>query len=252
MDEKKTRIYPPKADALKGFCVALEGNGRALETLKSMLLSSGCDILTENIGETITLSPSDDGLKLYMYDEGGNWFDDSHIEAFIALIYFLSGGKKLAAESSSPAVLEQLAAEFGGRVMRIGRDLGAKGLFLSQNILCDAYSKAFFICSFLNKTGNTARELSRLIPEFSLVSRDISLAHSRYEIISAIENENDGLHKENLGVLRVCADGGWISISPSCMKGALRITGEGMTEEIASELCGNFVERAKRLDRVNN
>lgn len=236
-----------KRGTLEGFSVAVDGKSLSAEVLKHALSLSGCNISQQSSG-ILTLSVSSDGSRLRIRDEEARWHDDGHVDALLALIYFLSGERELAVSATAPSVVEQLASEFDGRIVRIGRDHGARETFLTQGVLTDAVSSAVFLCSYLFKSGKTVCELSRRLPAFTLISREITVNSDRRKILSRLADSGDGLHKEDTGELRVCADGGWVNISPARSKNSLRITGEGMSEEIASELCNLFIERTRLID----
>ncbi|MBQ5777469.1 MAG: hypothetical protein IIV97_01490, partial [Oscillospiraceae bacterium] len=195
-----------------------------------------------------TFSVSSDGLSLQLRDEKGRWFDSAHTTALVALLSFESGKSQLAVPPDSPSVLEQIAAEYNGKILRIGRDHGARELFLSQNILCDAFGCAIFISSELSKRKSPLSSLMNLIPDFTLISREISVSGDRSQLLLRLSDMCEGFHRENSGSLRVCADGGWVNILPARKRRFLKITGEGMNEEIASELCNIFVEKTIKAD----
>lgn len=237
-----------KRGSLDGFPVAVDGKSPAAEVLRYVLTASGCETTVPRRG-VVVLAVSDDGEKLSIRDEDEHWYDDGHAVALLSLVHFLTGERELAVAATAPSVIEQIASEFDGRIMRIGRDYGAREIFFSQRVLTDAASSAVFLCTFLAESGTTVNELNDRLPPFTLISREISVAGDRRQILSRLAEDSDGLHKENTGELRVCADGGWVSISPARSKSALRITGEGMNEEIASELCDLYIEKTRFLDK---
>ena len=230
------------------FPVSVEPRNRASSILKSILKAVGCRIVPPT-KDVLSLSSSDDGTRLFVCDETERFYDDGHILALLALIYFGSGENALAVPFSAPSVMEQIAAENDGRILRINRDPGARELFAEQKLLSDAASGALFLCHYLSETGVRACELFDKLPSFTLVSREVSVNRSRRAVLSYLAEVDDGMHKEKTDGLRICADGGWINIAPSHSKSALRITGEGMSEEIASELCNLFVEKTRFIDK---
>lgn len=232
---------------LRGLRISVDGKGRSAETLRRALFLSGA-VLTSSSENVPVLSVSQDGMLLQLRDEGFLWHDSAHAQAILAFIHFLSGGRELAVFPFTPGIIEQIAGEFGGQILRIGRDDRARDVFVSQNSFRDALEGGMLLCSYLAETGEALSSLSVNIPDFTLISREISLKGDRGNVLNALAKTPDGLHKESVGCLRICADGGWVSISPSRSRSSLRITGEGMSEEIASELCNLFVEKARALD----
>ena len=236
---------------LDGFAVSVFGKSAAAEGLRYALDASGARVIPPKHG-VVAFSVSDDGEKLCIRDEDERWHDDGHTIALLSLIHFSTGEQELAVPTSAPSALEQIAAEFDGRILRIGRDSGAREIFVSQNVLTDAASSAVFLCAFLLQTGDDVRRLMRQLPSFTLVSREVTVAGNRREILSHLADGISGTHKENTGELRVCADGGWVSISPARSKSALRVTGESINEEIASELCNLYIEKARAVDKTSH
>ncbi len=250
-DKERNAKSKSRKDISGDFTVAVEGHFITSNLMRHVLLSAGCAITNPKSG-ILTFSVSRDGLQLRVCDEGGEWYDDGHVTALLALVFFLSGGEKLAVPVSAPGALEQIAYEYGGVILREGRDADAKELFLSQEIFCNAFSSALFLCNFLSSEKTSVRHIARYLPDFTMLSREIALTHDRQDIMRKLSERNDGLHKEKSDNLRICADGGWVSISPACSRRALRITGEGMSEEIASELCNLFIEHAREIDSEEN
>ena len=232
---------------LGGMRLSVEGKSKSSEILRSCLRRSGA-VLVSSAERVPVFSVSEDGMSLQFRDEKSEWYDAGHAQAILAFLHFLSGSRELAVFPSAPAISEQIADDFGGRVLRIGRDDGARDTFITHNSFHDAISAVLFICSYLKNRKKTLSEISVNIPSFTLISREVNLNKDRKAILDAIAKSRDGLHKEQAGCLRVCADGGWVSISPSRSKSSLRITGEGVSEEIASELCNLFVEKALTFD----
>jgi len=233
--------------ALHGFSIAVNDGNPVADILKYALTLSGCKIVKPRRG-TATLAVSADGEKLRITDEKERAYDDGHVSALLALTHFLDGGQALSVSPSAPSALEQIASEFGGRIMRIGRDHGAREVFINQGMLTNAVSAAVFLCLYLYNENITVSELAMKLPVFTLVSREISLNSDRKMILDYLAENRDGLHKENTGELRVCADGGWINIAPTRSRSSLRVTGEAMNEEIASELCDLYIDKARFLD----
>lgn len=229
------------------FSVSVLGKSLSAQILKNVLSLSGFDV-APNLSGKIAFSVSSDGMKLSVRDEKELWHDEMHTDALLALIHFLSGKNSLAVEYDAPGILEQIASEFNGRILRIGRDHGARETFLTQSVLCDAFEGAVALCCYLSENDAQLSELAKRLPDFTLISRVVNLRSDRKRVMRELSDTPDGLHKESSGTLRVCTDGGWVNIRPSQLKYALHITGEAANEEIASELCNLFVEKARSFD----
>ncbi len=236
-----------KISNTSSFAAAVAGDFASATLLRHILASEGIFVTSPKSG-VLTLRISRDGKRLELCDEVGLWHDSGHTSALIALCFFLSGGRELAVREDAPGALEHIAAEYSAKILRIGRDDAAEALFIKQGIISDAFCASLFLCNFLSNERTSVRRISHLIPEFTIVSREIPLVRNRREILRELSAYAEGMHKEGRDYLRVCTDAGWISISPAKSRLSLRVTGEGMSEEIANELCDIFIERAHEID----
>lgn len=233
---------------LSGFRISVMGSSPASTSLCKILEASGCEIIPPERG-TCALKVSDDGMRLYMRDEKENWHDDAHTSA-ICVLAFLSGkNKEIAVLPDSPGIFEQIAENLGGKVLRIGRASSAKEIYLTQDIFSSAAANALLILEHMHKEKKTLKMLISELPDFILISRELSLRGDRKRLLENIEKACADMYSESGSFLRICADGGWVNLCPTRSSSRLRITGEGMNEEIASELCNLFVEKADTLDK---
>ncbi len=236
-----------KRGALSHFKVAVSGTSSAVQTLKSVISSCGGEVINPKHG-ICELSVSDDGMRLFLRDENGRWYDDAHVSAACVFLHFASGEKSLAVPPDAPGIVEQIANEYDGRIFRIGRDATAREIYISQEILCNAIGDAVALLSHIADSGTTAEKLFSALPDFTLISREVGLRGDRKLLLEKLSDACRDMYSENTGSLRICTDGGWVNIRPSHSASSLRITGEGMNEEIASELCNLFVEKASTMD----
>ncbi len=237
-----------KRGKLSGFTASVSGNSLASNTLREVLAACGCEISVQKRG-ICDLSVSSDGTQVFLRDESEHLHDDAHVRAACVLIHFMLGGKTLAVPPDSPSVFEQIALEHSGRIFRIGRDSAARETFLSQKVLLNAIGDAVFLLSYLSENDLSAESLLSTLPDFILFSRELGLKNDRRKLISRLENSCKDMYSEHIGTLRICADGGWVNIRPSRFGSSLSVTGEGMNEEIASELCNLFIEKVDFMDK---
>ena len=233
----------------KGLAVAIRGNTSSAKVLKHTLSLCGCEIVQKEKCNLL-FDISSDGLKLRIRDEKHIWHDESHISALVAYLFFSNNKKTLAIDADAPNVIEQIASDCGGRVLRIGRDKNAEETFKKQHILRNAIADAVYLCSYLSSSKEPLFSLMKKLPDFILISQEVNVKSDKHEIISHFAELKNGLYKENAESLRICADGGWINITPSRTGRALRITAESFNEEIASELCKLYVERTRHFDNT--
>lgn len=240
-----------KRGALSHFKVAVSGASAAAQTLKSVISSCGGEIVNSKHG-ICELSVSDDGTRLFLRDENGRWYDDAHVSAACVFLHFASGEKSLAVPADAPGIVEQIASEYNGRIFRIGRDAAAREIYISQEILCNAIGDAVTLLCHIASNRMTAEKLFSTLPDFTLISREVGFHGDRKLLLEKLSDACRDMYSENTGSLRICTDGGWVNIRPSHSASTLRITGEGMNEEIASELCNLFVEKTSRMDNLHD
>lgn len=236
-----------KRGTLSQFKVAVSGSSAATKALRSVISSSGGEIVKAKHG-ICELSVSDDGMRLFLRDENGRWYDDAHVSAACVFLHFATGEKSLAVPPDAPGTVEQIASEYNGRIFRIGRDSAAREIYISQEILCNAIGDAVALLSHLIKNQISAAKLFSSLPDFTLISREVGFRGNRKQLLKKLSDACCDMYRENTGSLRICTDGGWVNIRPSHSASSLRITTEAMNEEIASELCNLFVEKANSMD----
>jgi mannose-1-phosphate guanylyltransferase/phosphomannomutase len=236
--------------ALRGFSAAVSGDSAASDTLRSVLVMSGCRIVPERSG-VITLTVYEDGTALIVSDENGFVPERCQMPALIALAYFMSGERQLAVSGEAPNALEHIAAEFGGKILRLGRDgAAAEEKYAREAIMCDGIAAAVFLCEFLHKNKTRLGELRAKLPEFFTKSCEVMINHDRGRVMRAVSESCRYMHREADNGLKICADGGWVHLSPSETRQAIRITGEGMSQEIAEELCIEFCDKTRGIDNA--
>ncbi|GHV20574.1 hypothetical protein FACS189425_11200 [Clostridia bacterium] len=78
---------------------------------------------------------------------------------------------------------------------------------------------------------------------------ELPLTHDRGAVMRTLADGCADDESELYEGLRTKSRGGWVHVTPLPGRRALRITGEGMSEEIAAELCKTFRRRAIEADR---
>ena len=137
-----------------------------------------------------------------------------------------------------------------GTVLRLSReDDGAGAMIRQQRFMRDGLYCALNIAEYLTKSGAALREAASMIPDFCTVTREVSISRNRAAMMQALLNESAGIRHELCDGIKLCVDAGWVHVSPLDRTSALKVTSEGMNEEIAGELCDLYSDRLRRLDR---
>ena len=235
-------LYLAKAAAFgsaEGFTVSAEG----CPFFARALTDIGCKVTT---GQVPLFQLSNCGRYLTAMDEDGFEVGRDKLQAAAAYVFLKSHpGQSLGADYNTPVTLEVIAAQFGGRVLRIGRDQGARELVSAQRILCDGIFQAIYIIDHLHKTGQTLSGLISALPSYTLISKLVDIDGDKAAIMRKMAQESQNMRRELFEGVRVCVDNGWVNITPQSAKEALRLTVEAESEEIAQELCAMYEGKIK-------
>lgn len=111
----------------------------------------------------------------------------------------------------------------------------------------DGVLAACRVAARLGLTGETLSQLDRSIPNFATVRGEVPLHGGRGRIMGrALESLSAVPQGEGA---RLRAGEGWIYLIPSGSRNALRLIAEAVDMETAAELCGEYEEKLKALDR---
>lgn len=257
------------------------------DTLKELLLELGCqvdstklkivntstrrELMTSNEIDYFTgyvrmsranlgVSVEETAEKMILVDELGRVVSGDRFTALASLIVFknLSGGTAFVPVSSSN-VIEKIAREYNGRVVRTKTseqdmmskllDGNPKGGALEQFALYfDAIAGLIRILDFMNVNGYKLSQLVDMIPEIHIRDKTVQCPwEAKGRVIRELMQQTQGHDIETLEGVKIFHEGGWVLVLPDTEKPLCRVIGEGYSEEYAEELTGMYVQKVLKI-----
>ena len=232
------------------IAVAAPGEGLWDQTLANLLERMGCRALRHEAAGVPAFSTAHGGFWLEGRQEDGTSVDSGRLLALVALLE-LEKGAAVAVPAWAPAVIDELGASLGGRVLRLGRDREAREVYERSPWLRDALFAAGYLTAAMGRTGQTLAELLGRLPPFTISSAEIPLQGGRGELMEAFTGRFRRSEPAGTGV-RLRAGGGWVYVAPLIRRRSVRLLAEGADAETAQELCGFYEDEIRRLDRERN
>jgi mannose-1-phosphate guanylyltransferase/phosphomannomutase len=232
---------PPQWAALGFSPVAISagGNGSDADLLRRALAMAGCVP-----GSTAFFT---DGCTLSAVSESGKEIKPGHLLAVIILIETAGGAKTLALPPGAPAFLDDFAARQGASVKRLERDgEEARSLLAAQPFMRDPIFMAARLAHGCRKWRKTISEFYSELPVFYLAESEAPVKTDRGAVMRELSRQfPDSEFSEGL-----CARtrGGWVRVAPMPNRSALRVIAEGMSAELAEEICADFRRKIEGLD----
>ncbi|NLT12907.1 MAG: NTP transferase domain-containing protein [Clostridiales bacterium] len=231
-----------------GLTVAVAGGGAENRALKNALQLMNCTVTAGKAGAP-SFEVTCGGRALAATDEEGYRLSDDRLRVMTAFVEFACGTAELAVPYEAPVAIDKLAQYFNAAVLRAGRDgQRAEELYQHQMIMRDGVFAGARLCAWLKSRGEPLSSLRRRIPEFSSMTREVSLKKGRGAAMRLMSSYGAGMAADLAAGLRLSTDRGCVYISPLREKSALKIHAESFNEETAEELCTEFERRALEVD----
>ena len=203
-----------------------------------------------------------DGEQLVLYDEKGNPITDERLFSLIALLCLRQNrGCKVIAPYNAPNIIEDIAHEYMGEVIRTKTSKRAIMKAIYENMPReDAYKmfRLYFDCNglivkILEIIGEEDIELSKLlgeIPKFYMGKREVNCPWTRKgHVIKTIIEDTD-LDSNSLELdegVKINHKNGWALILPDNDGAFCRIYTQGFTQEYAEELANIYEQRIETI-----
>ncbi len=230
--------YTPKSTV----SVGVEGGGASQQALYHSLLTTPCQV---HSGGRPLFRIDPQGFTVSAIDETERDIPHARLLAILCLFEANHGNATLAVPYAAPAQLDSMSHV---NIRRVGRDADARKLLASQPYMRDGLFLLTRITAALATTGQTLSALNDALPPFVLHSIEIPLQNDRGAVMRALADSCDTA--ELVEGIRTPLRDGWVHVTPLAGRRALRITAEGATVEIATELCFDFRARALTADRT--
>lgn len=226
--------------------VSVPGESLWEQTLANALERMGCRVLRHAERGVPSFAAAHGGFWLEGRTEDGVQVDCVRMLALLARLE-LERGACVAVPVWAPAVIEEMAAQLGRNVLRLGRDKGAREVYAAAPQLRDALFAAAHVAAALGREGKRLGELLERVPPFALSRAEIPLRRGGEKVMDAFTGRFRRAEPAGPGV-RLQAGGGWVTVTPMRRRQAVQVQAEGESAEMAQELCGFYEDEIRRLD----
>jgi len=201
------------------------------------------------------------GEKVLLLDDQGNVIDESRLLLLYALIILkTSPGASVVVPVTVPQVIERLAEEHGGEVIRTkvsNRDLlesvyrqellNRQGRF-NQTVYFDGLLMLLKIMEYLAVNRTKLSELNRLLPRYHMCTdQEYCSWEKKGQVMRRLIEEHQADNIELLDGLKVKREDGWVLVLPDIEKPQYRIISEGVSQEVAEELTNFYKAKIRNL-----
>ena len=229
---------------LQGFRAAVTG-GR---TLIRALRSRGAETAPLEAGIPV-FRLSEDGLTLEATDEKGRSQSWDRLLCALLRAELRGGQGPVCLPYDAPEAAEAVAAQEGGRLLRLGRDgREAEEAWRQRPYTRDGLFLALRLCHWLHGARSPFQgklaDLMDSLPPFETREEEIPVRSGSGRLIRALRQEYGG---ETVSGLKLRTPKGCATVSPDTL-GKLRIRAESTAMEAAGELCAELRDRLRQLD----
>ena len=263
-----------------GYKILVNVESRTAEMLVRQLAEEmGCELLITNMHitssadsnlQSLTTTVSEGGFdlgavidrdceRLILIDEDGKIIGDELFLALTALVSLRSReGTTVVVPVSAPAVIERMAREYRGSVVRtkmassqIMDSLIAHNAYEQFIMNFDAIGALMKVLDFLRSGKTSLAELESVIGELHIEKREIACPPTaKGAVIRHIMQEVSGAGKvDTTDGVKIFIDNGWVLVLPDAVRPVCRVIAESDDVEFAAELADFYVEKVDRLSK---
>lgn len=264
-----------RTDSLK-FKIAINSSSQFVSTsISSLLEELGCNVEFINLEFVnsfinftkmgkfdLGVSFEDNSEKMMLVDDKGRIITEDVFIALISLILFktMKGGTVVVPISASQ-VIEELANEYSGKVIRSKtstQDImgkiwcnGTKEDMVDQFTMhFDAIAGLVKILDFISENNYRLSDLVDMIPEFHIDKREVECPwNAKGKVIRQIIQEQKGKSIETLEGVKIYQDGGWVLILPDGERPVCKVISESYSAEFAEELTNIYINKIQEISK---
>ena len=217
----------------------------------------GCHLLRDTLRDlgfrtvppedgVIQFQISEDGFALSAIDETGRSCNHDRLLLAAAAAAFAAGDRELCVSDGASFLHEELAAQCGGNILRLGRDTDALRLYPDQ-LRC---RNGAVLCAFLLQAlcaGDTPRRLADLMDRLPTSYREERTVNSAHDL-RLLRKASSLPDCAVANGLAFSTDRGLVRIE-RLKPNELRILAESKNAEFASELCAEFTKKLSELEK---
>jgi len=201
------------------------------------------------------------GEKVLLLDDKGNLLDEDRLTVLYALIILkTSPGASIVVPVTAPQVVESLAEEYGGRVIRtktayknllesiynpdVLKDQG----HYNQTVYFDGILTLVKIMEYMAVNRISLSELNQLLPPYHIcVDHEYCSWDNKGMVMRRLIQEHQEDQIELLDGLKVKREDGWVLVLPDIEGPRYQIISEGFNQEVAEELTNFYKDKIKVL-----
>jgi mannose-1-phosphate guanylyltransferase / phosphomannomutase len=198
--------------------------------------------------------------QLVLFDRQGRVIADDLYLALLSLIVFRSGREcVMAVPVTAPGVIEQLARQHHGRVLRtktaprslmeaLCGDEMRRGKYDPFMLSFDALASLTRILEFIATEDTGLAELVESIPPFYLHKKDVDCSWGdKGAVMRRLIEDTQDDDVELLDGVKVRHGNGWALVLPDSERPVYRVYGESFSAETAEELTDLYIEKVKAI-----
>jgi len=212
-----------------------------------------------------------DGEALALVDEKGRALDGNVLLAIACMLAFQAGaGAEVAVPITAPSVIEELAARYGGRVVRTKSDYVSlmdhavhhkeglafagddAGRFIVPQFqpAADAIAGLAWLLEMIARQGVSLGELAERIPTFSVDHQAVPCPGERKgEIMRLLTQQLAAEKAEFLDGIKVFGDDSWVLVKPDASEPHFHVHAEAGSPEEAQRLIDTYRQRIETLSK---
>lgn len=199
--------------------------------------------------------------RLTLVDNRGRVVSDGLFIALTCILILKSGGSAVAVPVTAPGVIEKLAGQYNGRVVRTK----ASTQFFMEQVLSDeicslqgplsqfslnfdALAALARVIEFICQEGKGLAEIVDSIPEFHTSQKKIDCPwEAKGRVIRKLIEDHTDRPLELLEGVKVYLDNGWALVLPDAEEPVCRVFSEGFSQEIADSLTDMYADKIKEI-----
>ncbi|HEX3030057.1 MAG TPA: mannose-1-phosphate guanyltransferase [Clostridia bacterium] len=234
-------------------------------TMRQSMTSSDVRFFTSHIKMNnfdMGVSIEDTSEKMMLVDNKGRIITEDMFIALISIILFRSvKGRTLVVPISASHVVEKIAEENEGRVLRTKTS--------PQDIMCkimssdvkeemleeftmhfDAMAGLVKILDFMNLNGYSLSDLVDMIPDIHIHKKEVECPWgAKGKVIRQIMQEQKGESIETLEGIKIYQNDGWVLVLPDAEEPMCKVISEANTAEFAEELTNIYINKIREISR---
>ncbi|MBL0386289.1 NTP transferase domain-containing protein [Tumebacillus sp. ITR2] len=224
--------------------------GCTVQVLESALSAQGeLQALVAGGHSHIGVRLGSNGERMALVTEKGTMIEDDLLLALQVLVHFSSGRNQVAVPVTAPTIVELLAEQFGGAVVRTKanpRSLMEPMQAEPFPMLFDALYTLVRVMSAMAKSGLALSELLDGIPHFHILRCEVPCPwEEKGKVMRLLIEETKGETVELLDGIKVFTEGGWTLILPDSDGPMFQVYAQGVTKQKAEELADAFAVKIR-------